>query len=114
MKLYHGSNSTIEKPDLSFSKRHNMDFGLGFYTTTSYEQAEQFTDFVKRRNKNVGEKIVSIYNFNIDGFKELKIKNFSDDHRGWLDYVHSNRREFQDILPDYDVVIGPVADRRCD
>jgi hypothetical protein len=37
MKLYHGSTVDVEKPDLQ-KCRLATDFGLGFYTTTSFEQ----------------------------------------------------------------------------
>ena len=38
MKLYHGSNMEINKPDLSRSKPFK-DFGQGFYLSPGYEQA---------------------------------------------------------------------------
>jgi len=38
MNLYHGSNIAIEVPNLKFSRKE-LDFGIGFYTTTNYEQA---------------------------------------------------------------------------
>lgn len=38
MKLYHGSNMKIDKPDLSRSKPFK-DFGQGFYLSPGYEQA---------------------------------------------------------------------------
>ena len=38
MKLYHGSNMEIDKPDLSRSKPFK-DFGQGFYLSPGYEQA---------------------------------------------------------------------------
>lgn len=39
MKLYHGSNVEIKNPKILESDR-KLDFGTGFYLTTSYEQAE--------------------------------------------------------------------------
>lgn len=38
MKLYYGSNTLVEKPNLKYS-RTSRDFGLGFYLTTDYNQA---------------------------------------------------------------------------
>ena len=38
MKLYHGSNTSIERIDLNRSKPYK-DFGKGFYLTTIREQA---------------------------------------------------------------------------
>lgn len=38
MRIYHGSNVLVEKPILIKATR-TLDFGYGFYTTTSKEQA---------------------------------------------------------------------------
>lgn len=38
MKLYHGSNMEIDRPDLSRSKPFK-DFGQGFYLSPGHEQA---------------------------------------------------------------------------
>lgn len=45
MRIYHGSIVKVEKPEIRESNR-TLDYGQGFYTTTSYEQAEAW---VKRR-----------------------------------------------------------------
>ena len=45
MKIYHGSIDKVEAPEIRESNR-TLDYGQGFYTTTSYKQAE---DWVKRR-----------------------------------------------------------------
>lgn len=41
MILYHGSNIVVEKPKILQSDRR-LDFGTGFYLTSSYEQAERW------------------------------------------------------------------------
>ena len=41
MILYHGSTIRVENPILA-KCRSNTDFGRGFYTTTSKEQAEKW------------------------------------------------------------------------
>ena len=56
MRLYHGSNQIVVQPNPAFSKRNKMDFGKGFYTTTSEEQARRFTHLVLARNKGQGRK----------------------------------------------------------
>ncbi len=33
MIVYHGTTETIEKPDVTYSKKY-LDFGKGFYLTT--------------------------------------------------------------------------------
>lgn len=40
MKLYHGNNVEVKEPKIIQSDRR-LDFGTGFYMTTSYEQAER-------------------------------------------------------------------------
>ena len=47
MKLYHGSLERVDKPELRKPNR-TLDYGSGFYTTTSFSQAE---DWVHRRMK---------------------------------------------------------------
>ena len=39
MKIYHGSIEKVANPEIRESNR-TLDYGRGFYTTTSYEQAE--------------------------------------------------------------------------
>lgn len=41
MILYHGSTDIVEKPEIRKSSS-NLDFGDGFYLTTSFEQAERW------------------------------------------------------------------------
>ena len=47
MKIYHGNIEQVERPELRQSNR-TLDYGSGFYTTTSFKQAE---DWVRRRMK---------------------------------------------------------------
>ena len=41
MKLYHGSTYFVESPEVLETQRM-LDFGKGFYTNTSKEQAEKW------------------------------------------------------------------------
>lgn len=50
MKLYHGSSEIVEVPEIRIPNR-TLDYGYGFYTTTSFEQAEAW---VRRRMKEYG------------------------------------------------------------
>ena len=110
MKLFHGSNQTIKQPDPTFSKRSKMDFGKGFYTTTSEEQARKFTHLVLARNKGKGTKTINIYELDISAFSNLKVKDFQGAIEDWFDYVEMNRRQHVKSVDQYDIVIGPVAD----
>ena len=43
LKLYHGSNIVIEKPDLQLCKPYK-DFGKGFYLSADKKQAEMMAE----------------------------------------------------------------------
>ena len=51
MKLYHGSNVEVREPKIIESDR-KLDFGHGFYLTSSYEQAERWAVLTCRRRKS--------------------------------------------------------------
>ena len=47
MKIYHGNIEQAERPELRQSNR-TLDYGSGFYTTTSFKQSEYW---LRRRMK---------------------------------------------------------------
>ena len=49
MLLYHGSYTEISAIDLKYSKR-TLDFGKGFYLTSSYEQALNYISSAVKKN----------------------------------------------------------------
>ncbi len=104
--LYHGGLHIIERPEIRESNR-TLDFGKGFYLTSSETQA---ADWVRRRmstDANAG--FINTYSFSIsDAQKHLKIKIFDSPSDEWLDFVMSNRKT-DGFVHDYDVVAGPVA-----
>ncbi|MCD7746338.1 MAG: DUF3990 domain-containing protein [Lachnospiraceae bacterium] len=59
MLLYHGSNVAVEKPQIIIADRR-LDFGTGFYLTSSYEQAERWADLTMQR-RGSGSQIVSVF-----------------------------------------------------
>ncbi len=109
MKLYHGSIEIVEKPEIRESNR-TLDYGKGFYCTTSYDQA---ADWVKRRLKehagNIG--FVNVYEFNEDLMNSFKSLSFESPTEDWLDFVMKNRTD-REYSHDYDIVYGPVANDR--
>lgn len=108
MNIYHGSDVVVERPKILKSNRM-LDFGMGFYTTSNKEQAIRWAERVSLRN-NTGEKFLSVYKFNIERVKsEVKVIEFKFADEKWLDFITANRRE-KEILDEYDIVIGPVAD----
>ena len=48
MKIYHGGFLAISKPKILVIN-HTMDFGRGFYTTTSFDQAKKWALIKKDR-----------------------------------------------------------------
>lgn len=53
MKVYHGSLEVVEHP-LILKPNRKLDYGEGFYTTTSEQQAKEWVEFVmaNRTKKN--------------------------------------------------------------
>ena len=93
MILYHGSNMKVEKPEIRKNLRA-LDFGAGFYLTTSKLQAEKWAKSVAKRRRG-GEPTLNIYEFykNVLEGKKLKIMFFKKADNKWLDFVVANRRE---------------------
>lgn len=109
MKLYHGSNIVVEKPKILQSDRR-LDFGTGFYLTSSYEQAERWALLtVKRRGE--GKQTITSYDFDEETLSLLKVLHFEGATAEWLKFV-ANNRNVKDFTDDSDIVIGPVANDR--
>ena len=51
MILYHGSTEIVDKPEIRESKTY-LDFGMGFYTTTSFVQAQRWAQIKMRRQNS--------------------------------------------------------------
>ena len=108
MILYHGSTELVDHPEIRASENY-LDFGTGFYTTTSYEQAERWAKTkMRRENKSVG--YITIYEFDFDGAKsECTICLFEKAEMSWLLFVTRNRSG-ESVNSGTDMHIGPVAD----
>ena len=108
MIIYHGSTVWVETPEIRSGDTF-LDFGVGFYTTTSYEQAERWARIkMRRENKEVG--YVSAYAFDYDAAKEhTTIRKFDTADMEWLLFVVNNRRGTPPTEAA-DMHIGPVAD----
>lgn len=106
MKIYHGSIEIVEKPEIREANR-SLDYGSGFYATTSYEQA---LSWVKRRanEKKLSKGYINIYEFNEDSINNFKHLIFESATEEWLDFVMQNRIH-DSFEHDYDIVYGPVA-----
>ena len=103
MEIYHSSYTSVELPDVSYS-REFLDFGKGFYLTTLYDQAVKYAQRFKRRKRPAW---LSTYEFecNPDDWKILQFDSYNCD---WLRFVTNCRRGLDDS--DYDLIIGGIAD----
>ncbi|MBQ3150598.1 MAG: DUF3990 domain-containing protein [Clostridia bacterium] len=109
MIVFHGSDTIVDIPRILEAKRP-LDFGGGFYTTTSEAQAKSWAIKVAYRN-NTDHKCVNRYEFDSVGAESaLTVIRFDVADEKWLDFICSNRSGKP--TGDYDVVIGPVADDR--
>ncbi|MBP5586233.1 MAG: DUF3990 domain-containing protein [Lentisphaeria bacterium] len=107
MILYHGSNIQVNTPRI-LEKLRALDFGAGFYTTSSREQAKKWAGVVTKR-RQAGVPTISSYSFDETVLCGLRILKFDLPDGDWLDFVVANRKE-QPVPIEYDLVIGPVAD----
>lgn len=105
IKVFHGSFTKVDKPDLSFS-RETLDFGTGFYVTPVQEQAVSWAMRWLRRNRPA---IVNRYVFHDELLPELgvRVKDFPVYDREWLRFVADNRAGIQQ--DQYYVIRGGIA-----
>lgn len=105
MILYHGSIDIVESPEIRIPSR-TLDYGSGFYTTTSFRQAE---DWVMRKlNANTLVGYVNVYEFDETLINSLNAMLFESPTEEWVDFVMNNRTN-KDFYHDFDIVYGPVA-----
>ena len=109
MKIYHGSIEKVESPEIRESNR-TLDYGQGFYTTTSYEQAEAW---VRRRmnEKRTSRGYVCVYELNEAAVESMKTLIFEQPTEEWVDFVMKNRTQ-RGYVHEFDIVYGPVANDR--
>lgn len=109
MKIYHGSLEIVEHP-MILQPNRKLDYGCGFYTTTSEPQAEEW---VRRRMREKGATsgYVNVYEFDNGKLPALTSLLFPEPNEEWAEFVMANRTQI-DFTHDYDVVYGPVANDR--
>lgn len=109
MKIYHGGLEIVKIPEIRKPNR-TLDYGSGFYTTTSFDQAK---DWVIRRIKEnkVKTGYVNIYELDQNQTENLNCLIFDKPTDEWVDFVMKNRTQ-KDFNHNYDIVYGPVANDR--
>lgn len=108
MKLYHGSLEIVQEPRITKPTR-TLDYGTGFYTTTSYGQAEQWVRRRMTAQANVG--YINVYEMDSASMSEMNILWFDEPTEEWVDFVMSNRT-LRNFEHNHDLVYGPVANDR--
>ena len=107
MLVYHGSLDKIIFPKILYPVR-TLDYGAGFYTTTSFEQARRWVMRKLTRDRAIG--YVKVYNWD-KHIKSLRICKFHIPDKTWVEFVMKNRLD-RNYMHGYDVVWGPVANDR--
>ena len=110
MTLFHGTNTDIDKIDLTRGLRHK-DFGMGFYLTPDRKTAIRMAQ--KKARLFGGTPTLIVYEMDEDALhSNLKVKIFPEVACvEWLVFVDANRdRKTKEAIHDYDIVIGPIAD----
>ena len=105
MKLYHSSNTSVERPDTIHSRDY-LDFGKGFYLTSLHGQAVKYAQRFIRRNQKAW---INSYEFIYDPVK-WKVLQFEAYDKAWLDFVSKCRAGEDDT--DFDIIIGGIANDR--
>ena len=120
IKVYHGSDHTIEKPNNSLAKPTN-DYGRGFYMTEDIELAKEWA--VKQGTDG----FLNEYLFDYNGLKVLNLLDGNYTVLNWIALLLNNRRfnivddlvidakkyildNFLIDISNYDVIIGYRAD----
>lgn len=106
MKIYHGSTTIVTSPEIRESNR-SLDYGNGFYATTSFDQAEKWVRR-KMREDNQHKGYVNVYELDTQSLKDYNTLSFPTPSEEWVDFVMANRTQ-EDFTHDYDIVYGPVA-----
>ncbi len=110
MKVYHGSLEVVEHPVILWPNR-KLDYGEGFYVTTSEKQAEEWVErrMLEQLHRTYG--YVNVYEFDERKLQEFKTLAFHEPSNEWVEFVMANRLK-KGFAHGYDIVYGPVANDR--
>ena len=106
VRAYHGGTEAVIAPEIR-PRLRAPDFGPGFYTTASAEQAARWA-LRMRRTRGAEEAVVSVYDISELSESGLDIVLFEEVTEEWFDSVLACRNGM-DVFACRDVVVGPVA-----
>ena len=110
LDLYHGGESPVKVPQVVSPKASRpLDFGSGFYTTTSLDQARKWIG-IRLRQHMYETGCVSHFTADWTDIEKSGLKTlvFHGPEEAWFDFVMDNRHT-TGFSHDYDIVMGPVA-----
>lgn len=109
MKIYHGSLEVVEHP-IILKPNRKLDYGDGFYTTTSKKQAKEWVERrMLEKHSTCGH--INVYEFDDKMLPELNCLIFPEPNEEWAEFVMANRTKYN-FTHDYDIVYGPVDNDR--
>jgi len=118
IRLYHGTASLFDAPDLSLCKPYK-DFGRGFYLSPDIAVARRMAERVAERSEDSGRaRYVLVFEFDEKALPSLSVREFSNPiNADFAQFVMANRMlrtKATDHNRDnrYDLVKGPIADDR--
>lgn len=103
--LYHGSDQQVNIPEWNHGSRYR-DFGHCFYTTHSRAMARDWAEKASLLTPVVNGYAID---FEVVETHNLRIKRFRADAE-WAEFVYNNRFNPGYKRPQYDIIVGPVAD----
>ena len=104
MYLYHGSNVEVRQPRIP-ERLRALDFGAGFYTTSSREQAIKWSKVVAKRRQS-GFPCICTFFLDEAALGGLRVLKFDSPSGEWLDFVVACRHGDTHA---HDIVEGPMA-----
>ncbi|MGM9816424.1 MAG: DUF3990 domain-containing protein [Lepagella sp.] len=107
IKVYHGSLEIVKSPEIRIPNR-SLDYGSGFYTTTSFAQAQKLVER-RMKDKDVAIGYVNVYDFDENALHRMKSLVFEKPTAEWVNFVMKNRTQ-RGFTHEYDIIYGPVAD----
>ena len=116
MILFHGGLVAVEEPRImSRASYRPLDFGTGFYTTTSCDQASRWVKNRLDRDPSARSGFVTSYEFDETAFSSAGLKRLdfpaSPVTVEWFRFIMRNRK-LRNPEHGYDIVTGPVANDR--
>lgn len=116
MTLFHGGLVAVETPRIMNRASYRpLDFGTGFYTATSYDQASRWVRNRLDRDTTAQSGFVTSYELDETAFAAAGLTRL--DFPGnpvtveWFRFIMRNRK-LRNPEHGYDIVTGPVANDR--